>query len=645
MKQIDKLYAAYRSGCLGDDRLESYYPFFAKIILDSQWRVVEEQKVEMKFAELYGFNLPLTFVRQVLGVGIENGSIVNSCGQYLVNRDKMSKYKVDSKVFNKKWQQLTSGFRYYCKKCDIEICDIDIENEILNHLDENDGDVVMGSFALQQDETSKFTYAWNNYIKELATTNIELFDFYVQLSLCNIFKQAIFLCEDYKVDYKELEIYIDSPIVFALLGMDSDARVSSCKMLIKEARAAGCSVYVLDNNFQEAKGIVSRASSWARSDEYDISIANKVAMFLHDSDLDDIEIFGYCETIEEKLNNEFEVTVKKTDYDVYGHEFQEDEAKIFDLIKKEYVRRGEYLSEDTERSIRVDVRSIVMVYRERRGQVATTIHEAGKIMITLNSAIAKASKEYENSKCMAGEHIPACITADLFGAILWLSRPATLHEYKKFDLLADCYNALQPDKRIMKRYVESLVAARDAGDIDQKKFIFLRSHPLVREALFSITKGDYNKFTQRTYTEVYEEIESRAEEKYREEHREHIETQKKLTEIEAEQEKDRQKYKEIKTELEDFINKDKKRRKAEIAKKSNLRAWIIAAVVFGIPTILLVGAIEIYKSTFTDLKIIYILYVGVLVVISSLAIVVFKCIKKVINKNIERKLLDKENLN
>lgn len=40
--KLVKVYAAYRSGCLGDNILDTYFRFFANIIYDQHWEEIDE---------------------------------------------------------------------------------------------------------------------------------------------------------------------------------------------------------------------------------------------------------------------------------------------------------------------------------------------------------------------------------------------------------------------------------------------------------------------------------------------------------------------------------------------------------------------------------------------------------------------------
>ena len=228
------------------------------------------------------------------------------------------------------------------------------------------------------------------------------------------------------------------------------------------------------------------------------------------------------------------ITIKTTSYDTSQNKFQEDERKLYSMIEEKYAQGGKFISEEKKQSIMIDVRSIVMVYRERRGQISNHIQSSSHIMITLNSALANTSKKFESNKSIRSGHVPACVSADLFGSVLWLFTPSTKMEYQRKQLLADCSVALRPSKEMMTKYVDSLIRARNADEIDEKKFLFMRAHKAVNDALMNVTKGDYARFNDQTYREVYDEIIAVADKKYADEAVAHGHTKKQLEDVEKE---------------------------------------------------------------------------------------------------------------
>lgn len=598
MTNIIKLYAAYKAGYLGNNILDTYFSFMANMIFEEHLMVIEDGVVAAKFKERYTIELPLPFIRQVLGVGVHNGSFIEDHGKYSVVISKLSKYRFSKTEFDSLWENLICEFTAYCQTKEIAISSIDVNEFILDIIDDSDEKILSGEKVDEKDGLTPFEYAWYSFVKEQGESQTELYSFVAALSASNITKQALFHMGETVTDYSNLHIYLDSPIVFSLLGMDDVSRTESYKQLIADMIKAKCNIHVLDHNFQEVDGIIARAAGWATNTLYDLRKANNAARFFHDSQMDETEISEFCDNIETKLN-ELGITVKETSYDIYQDKFQEDETCLFDMVKTRYTDHGYELSQEKQDSIRIDVRSIIMIYRERQGQTATRLQNARHIMLTSNNAIANVCKKYESNRSQQSGHIPACISADLFGAVLWLDSPMQMLEYQKKKLLADCYAFLKPDKVLLDKYMQSLDEARNADAIDEKKFLFLRTHKVVLDSLMDITKGDYARFNSNTYLEVYEDIQEKAQKKYKDEVVAHGQTQKRLETLERSSSDE---IEALKARISSMEENERKRQEDNFNKKVSRWGWIATLIFAGIPYLLLIVGIEISKTQFADVS-------------------------------------------
>ena len=598
MANIIKLYAAYKSGFLGNNILDTYFSFMANMISEERLSVVEDTVIAAKFEERYTMELPLPFIRQVLGVGVQNGSFIEDHGKYSVVVNEIAKYCFSKTDFDALWDRLIKDFSEYCRAKDIDISSLDINAFVLDILDDADEKILSGEKVDEQAGMPPSEYGWYSFIKEQGQLQTEVYSFVAALSASNITKQALFHAGETATDYSDLHVYLDSPIIFALLGMDDTSRTESYKQLVADMLKARCSVHVLDHNFQEVDSIIARAAGWATNTLYDLRKANNAARFFHDSQMDETEISEFCDNIETKLN-ELGITVKETAYDVFQDKFQEDEICLFDMVKARYLDHGYELPQEKQDSIRIDVQSIIMIYRERQGQTATRLQNAKHIMLTSNNAIANVSKKYESNKSLQSGHIPACISADLFGAILWLDSPMQLLEYQKKKLLADCYAFLKPDKVMLDKYIQSLDETRNADAIDEKKFLFLRTHKVVLDSLMDITKGDYARFNSNTYLEVYDDIQEKSLKKYKDEAAAHAQTQEALKILER---NSSDKIEALKDRISTMEENEKKRQEDDFNKKVSIWGWVATLVLAGIPYLLLIVAIESVKTQFSNIS-------------------------------------------
>ena len=228
MAGVVKLYAAYKSGYLGSNILDTYFSFMANMISEEHLTVVEDDVIADKFKTRYNMELPLPFIRQILGVGIQNGSFVEDHGKYSVVVNELAKYRFSETDFNKLWNQLINEFATYCRTQDIDISSLDISAFVAGILDDTDEKILSGEKVNEQDGMASSEYGWYSFIKEQGELKTELYSFVSALAASNIVKQALFFAGETAADYSDLHVYLDSPIVFALLGMDDPSRTESC---------------------------------------------------------------------------------------------------------------------------------------------------------------------------------------------------------------------------------------------------------------------------------------------------------------------------------------------------------------------------------------------------------------------------------
>lgn len=536
-----KGYAVIKGQWVSNNILDEYLPFIATIILDEGMDVVDENLICSKLNDKYHVNFQPTFVRQVISNAMVKNAVESVHGNFVPNKSVLKRYYISDEDFEKNWAALSKGFRDYASQHGYEIDLKSFESEVHHFLESYDDHVIFDHIGDINTTQSEFLYQWCNYLLFIASTNNELYSFVIGLCTGNLVKTALFYSGKEHTKYVDLEVFLDTPMIFALLGMDTPERREAFKYIVDKAKSHGMTLHVFDHNIEEVLGIMERASSWLDRSDYDNAKANRAAQFFCDAGMslsDRIEFIG---NVENELNL-LGITRATTNYIEDENAFQADEKTLLDAIKDEYGRRSlKYCNEEIyESSISVDVRSIVMIQRKRQGSFATVLESAKAIFITTNSAIAKVSKDYMQKERLSESKIPACITADIFGTLLWLDFPDCENSYPSMKLLADCKALLRPSPQMIAMFKLKLDEAykKHAEGLTEEKFLFLRSHPIVQSKLLDATSGDYAQFTDQTWREVYNQIESHAmyegERKYDSERQEHEKTKRQLDQMKNE---------------------------------------------------------------------------------------------------------------
>lgn len=643
-----KVYAAFTSGLVSNGNLlQTYFRFLATIIAEDKLTTIDSTEIANKFEEKYKINLTGHMIRQIFSYALQKKFICKgSNGLLYPQREAIDRYVINTDTFDKNWEELIDLFFDYCQKAGYDYSKEKIQNKLLALLDIYDVKLIDEQDFPDSEHSDKFPVQWKVFLTKIAKSHPLLFDFTVSLCYGNIAKQALFYSGDGRKNLDNLIIYLDSPIIFGLLGLDTPSRVDSCRYLVTKAIEAGCTVKIFDNNYNEVQQIILNATEWIGNPNFDIAQANSVATYFVENQKNKNEALEFSALLETKLNS-YGVTKQATSYEAIDEKFQEDEGVLFEMIQEKYTEHGQSISPQREESIRTDVRSIVMVYRERKGITAVNLGSCVCLFLTLNNAIANVSKAYANNKPGSHRHIPACISADLFGTLLWLFSPQLL-EFQRKQLLADCYACLDLTPEIRKKYTETLTRALDNNEITEEQFFLLRSFNLISDYLLNITYGDYARISDQTPQELLEQIKSQEEKKYVDKLKEY-ETSKEQVELRlALVEKDNKELKARNKEIQQKLEQEEKKKKAEqerkLQKKIKMRTNVCTLVTFGLLYFLVVGGTELLKTQVTILPYpSYVVYLvnGAYIIIPIIMICIYKkgfrLWEKTISKNLGKK--------
>lgn len=573
-----KGYAVIKSRWISGNILDEYLPFIATIIVEENMKEIDANIICQKVEEKYDINIQSSVIRLVLSHALEIGLIIKTREQFVANNDKIQKYVISETDFDASWEFLIKSFLKFCKSNgEIEESKETVQKNILEFIEHYDDHVLFNNIEDIDLEDNRFLICWCHFIQFIKGSDPTTYSFVLGLCSANIFKNTLFYSAEKVGTQSDLTLFLDTPMIFALLGMDTKERQCSYRYIVDKAKSVGMEIRVFDHNLEEVRGIIERATRWVLNGQYDSSKANKVAEYLHDSSIDEIDMLELIGQLEDKLNV-MGIMVDHSSYLVEENDFQLDENILLEAIKEEYGRRAlKYKTEEMyENSILIDVRSLVMIQRKRSGVFSSDLKNCKYLFVTTNGAIAKVSKDIAAGDELSRDKIPGCVTIDLLGTVLWMDFPDNSESYLSLKLIADCKSLLKPSQEMIAHFNLQLDEAYKKGDMTEEQFLFLRSHPIVRDKLLDVTSGDYSSFTDTTWRDVYSRIMAHAQfegdKKYEEEIEKHNITRQELasaTDLLNKKEKD-------------LIEKEKTIIDQQI-KFSLIMARIISILVFGIP--------------------------------------------------------------
>lgn len=297
-----KSYAVIKSQWFSGSILNEYIPFIATIIITEDMKTVDEFLICQKMQEKYDLTVQPSFIRMILSHAIGRGLIKKIREQYIPNAEQLKLLVIRDDEFDNEWEQMISEFMDFCASTDEQhVSKETVQNNIIEFIDHYDDHILYNNIDDIDIKANSFVYLWCKFIQFIKESNQTIYSFILGLCSANLLKNTLFYTSESNQNQTDVTIYLDTPMIFALLDMDTIERKNAYYYIVKKAKKSGMEIKVFDHNIEEVRGIIDRAAKWAHNGLYDPAKANKVAEYLHDNAFEEIEITELVNSIETKL--------------------------------------------------------------------------------------------------------------------------------------------------------------------------------------------------------------------------------------------------------------------------------------------------------------------------------------------------------
>lgn len=499
-----KAYAAYISGWLGRSIYDAWFMFFAQIIWDAKTDVLDVVKIRDEFNRRYSINIPIDFVTHTLSFKRDLFAL-NRNMVTVVDRLMLEKYITPERSYIESWNLLKAAFNNFCANNGLQI-DSDVESVILDCVESYDVDVVAPHGTDSFNSKCDLSYRWNVFVRALKETDPDLFDFVCALCYGSIAKESILCTEGVGVVFRGLNVYLDTPLIFQLLGIADSQEQESAACLISGLVSAGCNLWVFRHTLEEVNLIARSSKRWALDVcNYDPSRASKTARFFRNQRYTDIEIEELICDIEGDLKSRFGIKIDDMANKESVHRLQRDEKCLREMFDEKYEYADEDEKADKARGIENDIRSIVLLYHLRAGVRPKNFHQCRILMVTSSSTMANVCRNFANRDA-ASCQVPVCVSSKILASFLWFGNHKKLINYKRLELLADCSRFLKPTDRILRKFFAKVSNGNMDDDLARKKYFMLVTTPALDQVLMATIKGNEENITDNTIDEVCERL-------------------------------------------------------------------------------------------------------------------------------------------
>lgn len=484
--------------------LDNFVPIVAESIRLSGSKVVSVPELRNVLQKEFGLTIPLNAIESLLRRVRKHGYILRKNGIYIPIQAKLEAlnfHKIQQSVLQMH-DALVRHLMIYVKEYHNAYWTTEqAERALLQFLEENDlisltslSDKILSPQNNSMKISEKFLIG--AFIQYLQNTHSHALEYLETVVKGNMLANALFLTVPGKEQkkFRQTQLYFDTPFIMFLLGYAGPERQAPCKELIALLRDSGAELGCFRHTVNEAKGILNAIGNRLMRGDVADAYGPSVEYFLTQGLLSS-DIFMLVNRLEQDIQSFGIKVVEKPEYSQELYPYVIDEQRL----KMELQEKVRY---HNERAIDKDVESISAIMRLRRGRHAYELENSVAILVTMNSALFRVSRDFIAREINDPDAVPPAITDKTLTNLLWLKRPFDAPDLPRKRIIADCYAAIQPSDNLWAAYIREVEKLEQKGDITSEDYYMLRYSLESRRALMEVTLGEEEAFSQGTVEEV-----------------------------------------------------------------------------------------------------------------------------------------------
>ena len=319
-----------------------------------------------------------------------------------------------------------------------------------------------------------------------------------------LFRSGIY-SEDEALRAINVEIFLDAPIIFNLLGINGESNLALANELIETLKKNGAKLKVFEINYEEVVSTISDAIERLKTGRYDLYRSSRVLRTAVRESYSATQMQVKLNQIDDLLNKHLIEKVQSPN--IENNKYEIDHNKLSEVIEGIYTLNGEknlpiYKKNQIER----DVEVVSYIYRLRKDTSIINLKSSKAILLTSNEAVAFASKHNEISSNRLKPTIPPCLTDVFLATILWANYPIKNDNLNTKRLISECYANIELDNKLLQKFCEDIEKMHNEQSITEEQFHLINSSNLSYKLLEKLTLNDIEEYTDKTPSEVVEDL-------------------------------------------------------------------------------------------------------------------------------------------
>ena len=477
-----------------------------------------EDGLKSYFKEEYGIdNLTLGACRKILQRFKKKGMLSASDHAYVVVVGKLNGYltnRIQAPDISDKIRRVIAELKLQAKSAHgLDLTEVEVEKGLLQFFSRNDGEIILnngeslsGDNLRHKPDTKgqKLKYIISRYVIDKQTADPEIFDTLQSFATGNMVASVMAMDDFTAFDgsLKHLTVYVDSPLVFALLGLTHDSERRIVVELMTRLKELKASVKIERHHHSEISSAIHHAVGLLEEEYPDLSKVNKLYLYAKDNGLDANDLVMKTQQIQSVLDQygiEVEnVTLKEA---TRLYDWKALEAEIIDI----YTDGGiTYLAPYRRNSIQRDSKALAHVLAVRQDRQPVALRGCKALLVTNNLGLCKLGLSTpETPQCLG---LPVCVTTETFSTILWGNRPTPNSALNKTKLVCECVRNITLKASIVRNFYNSLKRKHEAHAITDQDYLNATTSKMVNQMLREETFNNENFYSDDTANDILRRI-------------------------------------------------------------------------------------------------------------------------------------------
>ena len=365
----------------------------------------------------------------------------------------------------------------------------------------------------------------SEYLLSIQNRDLPRFESFMVLVQGHMLANSL-LCPDLQDaprSYKGVTFFFDTRLVVRLLGLEGALEQNAVEHLVRLLGDLGGRVALFSHTRDELETVLSGSAEYVNKP----GGRGSIVLEARRAGRTKSDILMLLQELDERLD-ELGLVVIRTPR--YRSDFQIDET-VFERVLDDEVS---YLN---PRAREYDVNSVRSVYALRENVRARSLEKCGAVLVTSNSAFARAAFEY-GRKHEVSQEVSPVISDFSLANMAWLKAPLGAPDVPRVEVLAYSYAAVQPSAEFLEKVLTESDRLHKSGRISARQHQLMRSSVLAQDELAKLTLGDDRAIRAETILQSLERVEReiKLEESVRltDEQQKHGATKQRLAEIERE---------------------------------------------------------------------------------------------------------------